>query len=205
MATGTQQTICLKQLFLDLEQVFNGDLEIEKIVAQELRAKAEHAQALGEPRPVPANIAAVMTADDAHPICADVLEMPFNWAPPETSKSELYKKHSSFKAHVELLGPDGLVTSNVVRLGLYGMQPNSEYGVRTHPAEEIYIMLAGACFWMRGDAAYQSSGVGDRSHHASFLPHATLTKEKAFMSVYAWVGDLSTESYRYEGLPNQND
>ena len=54
MATGTQQTICLKQLFLDLEQVFDGDLEIEKIVTQELRAKAEHAQALSEPRPVTA-------------------------------------------------------------------------------------------------------------------------------------------------------
>ena len=24
------------------------------------------------------------------------------------------------------------------------MLPNSEYGVRTHPAEEIYIMLAGS-------------------------------------------------------------
>ena len=53
MATRTQQTICLKQLFLDLEQVFNGDLEIEKIVAQELRAKAEHAQAVSEARSAP--------------------------------------------------------------------------------------------------------------------------------------------------------
>ena len=133
----------------------------------ELRANAAHAQALSDPRPVPANISVVMTADDALPICVDVLKMPFNWAPPETSKSELYKKHRSFKSHVELLGPDGLVTSNVVRLGLYGMQPTSEYGVRTHPAADIYIMLAGACFCMRGDAADHSSGGGDRSHHAS--------------------------------------
>ena len=72
MATGTRQTICLKQLFLDLEQVFNGDLEIEKIVAQELRAKAEHAQALSVPRPVSANVAAVSQEDVAHTTCAVV-------------------------------------------------------------------------------------------------------------------------------------
>lgn len=203
MSTNTGQSINLEKLFLDLSKVFNGDLDIERTAALELREKAKHAQAFSEARPISEDIAAVMRADGAHSVCADVLMMPFNWAPPETSKSELYKQHSYFKAHVELLGPDGLVKSDIVRLGLYGMQANSEYGIRTHPAEEIYIMLAGECFWLRGDDAYQNSGVGDRSHHPSFLPHATLTKGQAFMSVYAWVGDLSTESYRYEGLPTQ--
>ena len=71
-----------------------------------------------------------------------------------------------------------------------------------HPAEEIYVMLAGECFWLRGNSGYQSSYVGGRFHHPSFLPHATLTKELAFMSVYAWIGDLSTQDYKYEGLPD---
>jgi hypothetical protein len=62
-------------------------------------------------------------------------------------------------------------------------------------------MLAGGCFWMRGDEPYQNSGVGDRSYHPSYLQHATLTTDQAFMSVYAWAGDLSKESYKYEGLP----
>ena len=201
MPAQVMQSISLKRLFLDLATVFDGNLEIEKIASQELSAKSMLAQGVSEPRAISEDIAVVMRSDKAHPICADVLNMPLNWAPPETSKSELYKKHSHFKAHVELLGPDGLVKSDIVRLGLYGMLPNSEYGIRTHPAEEIYIMLAGMCFWRRGDEGYQSAGVGDRSHHASFLPHATLTKEEAFMSVYAWVGDLSTERYSYNGLP----
>lgn len=88
----------------------------------------------------------------AHPLCGDIIEMPLDWRPPETSKSPLYAKHSIFKSHVELVGPDGLVKSESIRLGLYGMLPNSEYGIRTHPAEEIYIMPAGECFWKRGDA-----------------------------------------------------
>ena len=78
---------------------------------------------------------------DAHPLCGDIIGMPFDWRPPETSNSTLYAKHSIFKSHVELVGPDGLVKSRALRLGLYGMLPNSEYGVRTYPAEEIYIYI----------------------------------------------------------------
>ena len=129
--------------------------------------------------------------------------MPFDWRSPETSKSPLYAKHSIFKSHVELVGPDGLVKSEAVRLGLYGMLPHSEYGVRTHPAEEIYIMLAGECFWKRGDAPYSCERPNGRSYHPSLMPHASKTEDQAFMSVYAWVGDLSTESYEYLGLPQQ--
>ena len=102
-----------------------------------------------------------------------------------------------------MVGPDGLVKSKALRLGLYGMLPNSEYGVRTHPAEEIYIMLAGECFWKRGDAPYSLERPNGRSYHPSLMPHASKTEDQAFMSVYAWVGDLSTVSYEYLGLPQQ--
>jgi hypothetical protein len=201
MSINSCHQINLEKLFLELSQVFDGDTEIEKIASQELLQKAKVALVVTEEKAISEDIANVMRSDDAHPICSEILKTPFNWTPPETSKSDLYKKHSHFKAHVELLGPDGLVKSNIVRLGLYGMQSHSEYGYRTHPAEEIYVMLAGECFWRRGNSGYQSSYVGGRSHHPSFLPHATLTKELAFMSVYAWTGDLSTQDYKYEGLP----
>lgn len=81
------------------------------------------------------------------------------------------------------------------------MLPNSEYGVRTHPAEEIYVMLAGECFWKRGDAPYCRERTNGRSYHPPMMPHASKTQGKAFMSVYAWVGDLSTDAYEYSGLP----
>ena len=86
-----------------------------------------------------------MQQSDARPICGDIIEMPFDWRPPETSNSLLYAKHSVFKSHVELVGPNGLVKSKALRLGLYGMLPNSEYGVRTHPAEDIYIYIYISC------------------------------------------------------------
>ena len=131
---------------LKLADVFDGDIEIEKTVRRELTG-VSHAHFSTKQCALPAPIVSVMQQADAHPLCDDIIEMPFDWRPPETSKSPLYANHSVFKSHVELVGPDGLVKSESVRLGLYGMLPHSEYGVRTHPAEEIYIMLAGECFW----------------------------------------------------------
>ena len=81
------------------------------------------------------------------------------------------------------------------------MLPDSEYGVRTHPAEEIYIMLAGECFWKRGDAPYVCEKSNGRSYHPPLMPHASKTGDKAFISVYVWVGDVSTDAYEYSGLP----
>ena len=144
-----------------------------------------------------------MQQSDAHPLCGDIVGMPLDWRPLETSKSSLYAKHSIFKSHVELVGPDGLVKSESIRLGLYGMLPNSEYGIRTHPAEEIYIMLAGECFWKRGDAPYCCERPNGRSYHPSMMPHASKTEDQSFMSVYVWVGDLSTDAYEYSGLPHR--
>ena len=193
---------CLKSFLLNLANIFDGDLEIEKTARLEL-SKVSQANFSTERGKLPATILLVMQQSDAHPLCKDIIKMPFDWRPPETSRSPLYAKHSIFKSHVELVGPDGLVKSESIRLGLYGMLPDSEYGVRTHPAEEIYIMLAGECFWKRGDAPYCCERTNGRSYHPSLMPHASKTKDQAFMSVYAWVGDLSTESYEYSGLPQR--
>ena len=195
-------SVSLKSFLLNLADVFNGDIEIEKTARRELR-KVSRAKFSTMQCPLPAPIISVLQQSDAHPLCGDIIGMPFDWRPPETSNSPLYAKHSIFKSHVELVGPDGLVKSKELRLGLYGMLPNSEYGVRTHPAEEIYIMLAGECYWKRGDAPYCCERSNGRSYHPSLLPHASKTEDQAFMSVYAWVGDLSTDAYEYSGLPQR--
>ena len=194
--------LSLKSFLLNLADVFDGDIEIEMIAKRELR-KVSQANFSMNQCDLPAPIISVMQKSDAHPLCSDIIGMPFDWRPPETSKSPLYAKHSVFKSHVELVGPNGLVKSESVRLGLYGMLAHSEYGVRTHPAEEIYIMLAGECFWKRGDFPYCCERTNGRSYHSSFMPHASKTKDQAFMSVYAWVGDLSTDAYEYSGLPHR--
>ena len=195
-------SVSLKSFLLNLADVFDGDIEIEKTARRELR-KVSRAKFSKKQCRLPAPILSVLQQPDAHPLCGDIIGMPFDWRPPETSNSPLYAKHSIFKSHVELVGPDGLVKSKALRLGLYGMLPNSEYGVRTHPAEEIYIMLAGECYWKRGDAPYCCERSNGRSYHPSLMPHASKTEDLAFMSVYAWIGDLSTDAYEYSGLPQR--
>ena len=100
-----------------------------------------------------------------------------------------------------ILGPNGLIKSDIVRIGLYGMLSQSEYGIRTHPAEEIYIGLAGVSYWKRGNDKYKLLLPSERSYHPSLMPHSSKTENKAFISVYVWSGNLSTDDYLYKGLP----
>ncbi|OED36733.1 hypothetical protein AB833_26270 [Chromatiales bacterium (ex Bugula neritina AB1)] len=189
----------LNDLYHQLSEVFDGTEPIEAHAKKALLESAPLAQFSGTAAELPAEIADVMTAPDAHPICRLLARTPLPWAPPGTSDDKLYIRHSDCKAHVELVGPDGLVESDQVRLGLYGMLPESEYGIRTHAAEEIYIMLAGSALWKVAELPYIAHGTGERSFHPSMIEHGTRTAEKAFMSVYVWHGDISTDSYVYTG------
>jgi len=191
----------LDSLFYSLAEVFDGTRAIEQHARQALESHAKHARVTGEAVALPQVFLDVMSAADAHPVCELVAQIPFHWAPPKTSSDPLYQQHSAPKVHVELIGPQGVAKSDQIRMGLYGMLPNAEYGIRTHPAEEIYIMLAGQALWKRGSDDYVLSGAGDRSYHPSMMEHANRTAETAFMSIYVWHGDISTENYTYSGIP----
>lgn len=194
----------LRSLFSELAKVFDGHEAIERYAREALLTAANpDADVPRDTGGLPEPFLTVMAEAEAHPVCRVIARTPLVWRPPQTSSDALYIEHSLPKVHVELIGPDGLVRSNTVRLGLYGMLPNAEYGIRTHPAEETFIMLAGQAYWKQGDRPYALHGPGERSHHPSMLPHATRTAEKAFLSAYVWHGDLSTENYVYEGLPPQ--
>ena len=195
-----------KKILLGLKNIIEnqslaeGHLEIKDIASNELEVaikgnkwnEIDHfAYSLAKP------FLDVMKKENAIPVCADILKFPFAWVPPKTSDDPLYTAHSHSKVHVELLGPQGIIESRFVRLGLYGILPNSEYGIRTHPAEELFIMLAGQAEWLRGAGKYEVKKAGEYSYHPCGMPHATKTTHSAFMSVYIWSGDLSTDHYHY--------
>ena len=191
---------------IENQKFLEGNLEIKNIASNELetainRIKCTEINHFSTSLALP--FLNVMTEENACPICADILKVPFAWVPPETSDDPLYTAHSHSKVHVELLGPQGIINSKIVRLGLYGILPNSEYGIRTHPAEELFIMLAGQAQWLRGAGRYELKKAGEYSYHPSGMRHATKTTNSAFMSVYIWSGDISTDNYHYLGLPTQ--
>lgn len=189
----------LQNLYKQLSSVFDGQLPIEISAREALLSAANTAEYSGASSALRQPFLEVMAQPTAHPVCQLISEAALPWAPPKTSGSAEYIENSLCKAHVEILGPGGLVKSDAVRIGLYGMMPNSTYGIRTHPAEETYIMLAGEAWWKRGEDEYAISVSGERSHHPSMMEHATRTEAQAFISIYAWVGDISTDNYVYNG------
>ena len=191
----------LEAIIVELQSVFSGTTDIERRALEALQKASFEKFKSAKSAPLPAEIVNVMEEEQAHPICRSILNTELDWRPPTTTSGNLYIEHSKRKAHVEILGPNGLISSNSVRIGLYGMLSQSEYGIRTHPAEEIYIALAGVSFWKRGNDKYQEVLPGESSYHPSLMPHASKTEKKAFMSVYVWNGDISMDNYHYKGLP----
>lgn len=193
----------MQTLFEELATTLDGPEAIEKTAAKALldAAPLANGAAPTEWQQLPEPIMDVLLKEDALPVCRLIAESRFPWAPPQTSSDPKYIEHSLPKVHIELLGPEGLIKFDGLRLGLYGMLPNFEYGVRTHPAEEVFLMLAGEAHWKRGDKAYEPLGPGGRSLHPSMLPHANKTENSSFMSIYVWRGDVSTDGYKYQGIP----
>ncbi len=192
----------LQPLFGALANVFDGSEAIESHAREALLTATPRTENHYDTNVLSKPFLDVMSEANAHPVCKIIAQTPLQWAPPQTSNDAQYVAHSLPKVHVELLGPNGLVKSNSVRLGLYGILPNSEYGIRTHPAEEVFVMLAGQAYWKRDKAPYVIHGSGERSYHPSMMAHATRTTEKAFLSAYVWYGDISTENYVYDGIPS---
>lgn len=189
----------LEELYLAVADAYDGDLAIEKKAQAAMRDAAGHARFEGAATPLQTPFQDAMRKDDAHPVCQVILDMELPWAPPTTSNDPKYLRDNAPKMHVELLGPDGLVKSDTIRAGFYGILPNATYGVRSHLAEEVFVMIAGMALWKRGDGPYMPARSGERSYHPSMLGHGTQTTDEAFMSLYAWAGDVSTDSYVYSG------
>ena len=190
----------LETIFRELQSIFSDQLEIERKAIEALQNASFRDYKPSKHTSLPTELVNVMQEEQAHEICKSILKAELDWCPPKTSTDKLYIEHSKRKAHVEILGPNGLIKSDMVRIGLYGMLSQSEYGIRTHPAEEIYIALAGVSYWKRGNDKYKILLPGERSYHPSLMPHSSKTENKAFMSVYVWTGNLSTDDYLYQGL-----
>ena len=117
---ANDQSKALALLFNRLAERFDGDVPIER------HARAHLSDAIVDyefPSQKCDGLAIpfldAMSRSDADPICSLIAALPFAWAPPQTSSDPLYAAHSTFKVHVELLGPNGLVRSDTIRLGLY--------------------------------------------------------------------------------------
>lgn len=103
-------------------------------------------------------------------------------------------------AWAEIVGPRAPVPSDRFRLGLHLQAPRTHYPAHLHAADELYLTLAGEAWWARGALwAGTPDKAGSLRLHAPCEPHATETRPKPMLALYAWWGPGATpglEAYR---------
>jgi hypothetical protein len=100
---------------------------------------------------------------------------------------------------VEMIGADGMIYHDTCRVGLFAQTADTDYIIRTHAAEELFVQIAGEAEWCKGEKPYTLRRPGDRMHHASYEPHASRTTNSALIAVWVWAGDLGYDKYAYKG------
>ncbi|MEM6759161.1 MAG: dimethylsulfonioproprionate lyase family protein [Pseudomonadota bacterium] len=91
-----------------------------------------------------------------------------------------------------VLGEGGPFVASRLRVFVVYMPPGLYYPSHRHPAEEIYLVIAGNGRFYRAGLPDQHLGEGDTAFHASEQVHAIETQQSPMLSVVAWRSHLTT-------------
>lgn len=91
-------------------------------------------------------------------------------------------------------GPPALIRDPEISFGLMFLGPKTHYPLHHHPADELYYTVTGPSFWRAGAADWAGHGTDAVIHHPPWLPHATLSADRALVLLYIWQGDLDTDA-----------
>ena len=98
----------------------------------------------------------------------------------------------------ELVGPTSLIKQKSFRVGLLALTPEIDYADHAHPADEVYIVLAGSGSWSLDGGPYQVKRAGDIIDIPSMMTHAMRTGTTPALTLYSWTGDdVSFDHYRF--------
>ena len=85
-----------------------------------------------------------------------------------------------------LIGEGGAYASAKARAWMVYMPARLDYPWHHHPAEEIYLTLAGEAEYRREGEPPETLRAGGLSHHAPMQPHAMRTYESPVMALVMW-------------------
>ena len=169
------------------------------------RALVEAAARMSGPLPQPYNylpgMAEAALAHRPHR-CADIVAaaLPLiRWFHVTDSMQSIGTEVGSKMLVTELLGPNGMVHHDAVRVGLFVQCPHLDYPTRTHGAEETYIILGGEAYWGTHDRDPVRRAAGDVVFHPSDIPHRSRTFDKPTIAAWRWSGDIRYEAYSCAG------
>ncbi len=96
--------------------------------------------------------------------------------------------------YVRVLGPGGLVESEVASAGLGIWGAGLHYPRHEHPAEETYHVLHGSARFQRGDGPWEPKVVGESVHHDPWERHAQRFGDETCVLLWAWTGDVAVNA-----------
>jgi len=99
------------------------------------------------------------------------------------------------RAYIELVGPEGVLTHDQFRFGIYWQQAHTFYPKHRHNALELYHIASGTALWQAGDQPFAAQPPGASFEHLDRIDHATQTKDQDLLALWAWRGDLSFDNY----------
>ena len=160
---------------------------------------------LPAPLPQPYNympgVAETALSHDPHG-CADIVAaaLPLiRWFHVTDSLGSIGAEMGSKMLVSELLGPNGMVHHDQVRVGLFVQCPHLDYTTRTHSAEETYVILGGEAYWGVHERHPVRKTAGEWVFHPSFVPHRSRTYDKPTIAAWRWSGDIRYEAYSCNG------
>lgn len=101
---------------------------------------------------------------------------------------ELHRHFGCF----ELLGQDAPFGAKDMRGFLVYQRPGYHYPPHHHPAEELYLVIAGEAEFHLDGHAPRRLGPGESVFHPSGVPHALTTHESPVLTWVLWRGEMET-------------
>ncbi|WP_299849774.1 dimethylsulfonioproprionate lyase family protein [uncultured Roseovarius sp.] len=91
-----------------------------------------------------------------------------------------------------IIGDGGPFQSRTMRAWMVYMPPHLHYRWHHHPAEEMYLVLAGSARFFCQGAAPEVLSAGQTSEHASNQPHAMETEGSSVLNYVIWRNGFDT-------------
>ncbi len=95
-------------------------------------------------------------------------------------------------AFAQIIGGRGLLNDDGALLGLTLMAPWTHYPLHSHPAIELYLVLAGSADWRLEGERFQRKPPGALILHRGGAGHAMRTGAGPLLALWVWRGDLAT-------------
>jgi len=108
---------------------------------------------------------------------------------------------STNRAYVEFLGPEGMLKSDEIRLGIYWHDRHTFYPRHRHEAVELYHIVSGTAYWQHISEEWVPRPPDSFVIHQSNEDHATKTGDQPLLALWSWLGNISFDSYSMDVAP----